>query len=272
MINWILGLSALGIASLERHPRLRFAPQRLFRRHFGSDAVYVVTSYVAGGAAGFAYLAAGSAWLGQLGVPRLSSLSLSLFVTVPIAIVSLDLFNYLTHLLLHKVDPLWETHKAHHSILELDWLAAFRQHFLEAAFRRVLTPVPFILVGFPMDAILIGFAITVSLFGMLGHSNLRLDLRRLEPIFITPRLHRLHHTTTTTHRNLGSVLTVWDRLFGTLVTEEPGPDARLGVPGEVDSYPQGWHRQLLEPMRRLGGSRRRPGLHTELSASPPCSN
>ena len=257
MTNWILGLGAVVIAGLERHPRLRFAPQRFFRSHFESDAVYVLTSYVAGGVAGFAYLAAASAWLGQLGVPRLGSLALSLWITVPIAIVALDLFNYLTHVLLHRVDVLWETHKAHHSTLELDWLAAFRQHFLEAAFRRALTPVPFILVGFPMEAMLIGFAITISLFGMLTHSNLRLDLGALEPVFITPRLHRLHHTTTTTERNLGSVLTVWDRLFGTLATEESGSDARLGVPGEVDTYPQGWHRQLLEPFRRIGAASRR---------------
>ena len=170
MTNWILGLGAV-IASLERHPRLRFVRQRFFRSHFGSDAVYVLTSYAAGGAAGFAYLAAASAWVGQLGVPRLSSFTLSLWIMVPITIVALDLFNYLTHLLLHRVDVLWETHKAHHSTLELDWLAAFRQHFLEAAFRRALTPVPFILVGFPMEAMLIAFAITVSLFGMLGHCD-----------------------------------------------------------------------------------------------------
>jgi sterol desaturase/sphingolipid hydroxylase (fatty acid hydroxylase superfamily) len=83
----------------------------------------------------------------------------------------------------------------------------------------------------------------------LGHSNLRIDLRFLEPVFITPRLHRLHHVPGTSQQNLGTIFSFWDRLRGTLANDEALPLAPIGVPGEIESYPQGWIRQLVEPLR-----------------------
>lgn len=70
-----------------------------------------------------------------------------------------------------------------------------------------------------------------------GHSNVRLDLRVLEPVFITPRLHRLHHVPATTERNFGTIFSIWDRLAGTLATKAPSGVEPIGVPGEIDSYP-----------------------------------
>jgi hypothetical protein len=43
------------------------------------------------------------------------------------------------------------------------------------------------------------------------------------------------------------MLTVWDRLRGTLISAEPAAH-QFGVPGELDSYPQDWLRQLVEPL------------------------
>ena len=86
-------------------------------------------------------------------------------------------------------------------------------------------------------------------FAALGHSNLRLDLALLEPLFITPRLHRIHHVLETTEKNLGTVFSFWDRLAGRLVVHPVEPWDALGVPGEEQTYPQTWWRQLLEPFR-----------------------
>jgi hypothetical protein len=83
-----------------------------------------------------------------------------------------------------------------------------------------------------------------------NHANVRLPLGRLEAILITPRLHRLHHTPATTERNLGTILTLWDRLRGTLVTGNAEPRV-FGLPGESEPYPEGWWRQLVEPGRRV---------------------
>jgi len=70
---------------------------------------------------------------------------------------------------------------------------------------------------------------------------------------ITPRLHRIHHSVEHCDRNLGTFLSVWDRLRGALMRDEPGPRAVLGVPGAVETYPQGWLVPLVEaPARALG--------------------
>ena len=51
--------------------------------------------------------------------------------------------------------------------------------------------------------------------------------------------------------NLGTILTVWDRLRGTLLVEETAPDTTFGVSGEVVSYPQGWPAQFVKPFREI---------------------
>ena len=84
----------------------------------------------------------------------------------------------------------------------------------------------------------------------LARAHIALRLRWLEPVFVTPRLHRVHHSPQGSGRNLGVVLTLWDRLRGTFVAGETPPSLPLGVPGEVGAYPQSWLRQQLEPLRR----------------------
>lgn len=54
----------------------------------------------------------------------------------------------------------------------------------------------------------------------------------------------------TTDRNLGTILTLWDRLRGTLVTGNAEPRV-FGLPGESEPYLEGWWRQLVEPGRRV---------------------
>jgi sterol desaturase/sphingolipid hydroxylase (fatty acid hydroxylase superfamily) len=249
MMIIVLCSMALLLATLERLPGMRFRPAALFRRHFASDVIYLVTGFIAGGSAAIAYFIAASGWLGNsLSLPRLASAGLPRWLLVPLALVVLDLGNYLAHYYLHRSDVLWELHKVHHSIPLLDWLATFRSHILEQAFRRLLAPVLLILIGFPLESVLIANAIFIS-WTMLNHSNLKLNLGVLEPVLITPRLHRLHHVYETSDKNLGTVFTFWDQLRGTLVRAEPG-DKSVFSNGEA-TYPQGWLPQLIEPVRKI---------------------
>lgn len=250
MVLIYLGVSAVLIAAIERAPQLRFAALSFFRPLFASDLVYLGTGFLAGTSVSLAYILAASAALGAFGAPRLESLDLPLWTNIPLALVALDLGNYSAHWLLHRFDPLWEVHKVHHSIRALDWLATFRSHLLEQTLRRLLAPIGLILLGVPVAAVATAGAIFNG-WAILNHSNLAIDLRFLEPVFVTPRLHRSHHAAATTHYNLGTVFSIWDRLRGTLIAQDLTKSTLLGVPGEVESYPQGWGRQLLEPLWRI---------------------
>jgi sterol desaturase/sphingolipid hydroxylase (fatty acid hydroxylase superfamily) len=88
-------------------------------------------------------------------------------------------------------------------------------------------------------------------FGVSNHSNLGMNLGWAEGLFITPRMHRRHHIPTTSQKNFGTILSVWDRMFGKLVRADTKPDERFGVPGEIDSYPQRFWPAVCQPMLQI---------------------
>ncbi len=254
MVYAVLVVSGVILASLERLPGLRYRRAPLFRAFFASDVFYLLTGFVAGTSLATAYVVSASAALGSLGMPRLAALDLPLWVNAVVALVSLDLGNYAAHWLMHRYDALWEIHKAHHSSRTLDWLATFRSHLLEQALRRLLAPLGLIVVGVPIEAVVLGASV-FNAWAMLIHSNLSVDLGALEPILVTPRLHRVHHDPETTHKNFGTFLTLWDRLLRDgFISREVAAGVTFGVPDEVEGYPQGWCQQLVEPLRRVGRS------------------
>ncbi len=71
-------------------------------------------------------------------------------------------------------------------------------------------------IGMPVTVVASSVAIA-AIYGVSNHSNLGVNLQWLEPVLITPRLHRRHHIPATTQTNFGGIFTIWDRLFGTLV-------------------------------------------------------
>jgi sterol desaturase/sphingolipid hydroxylase (fatty acid hydroxylase superfamily) len=247
--NLILVGTIVALIVLERFPAIRRLPLRVLRPFFAADLAllgfgFLSSAFVTG------YITAGGQWLGRLGLPRLTSTALPLGATTLIALVLLDLGNYIAHSTLHRFDTLWEFHKVHHSSRTLDWLATFRFHVVEQILRRLVAPALLIVVGVPLDAVAIAGA-ALQAWGVLNHSNLALDLRFLEPLLVTPRLHHLHHVPSSSGHNFGTVFSVWDRLLGRLETTEVPAGAKLGPPGEASSYPEGFVNQMVEPFRRL---------------------
>ncbi|HEU4651196.1 MAG TPA: sterol desaturase family protein, partial [Croceibacterium sp.] len=67
---------------------------------------------------------------------------------------------------------------------------------------------------------------------------------------IGPAHHQIHHSTDPAHfnRNLGSVLTVFDRLFGTFyMPAERREPLRFGV-DDGEPHPHGWRAALFAPI------------------------
>jgi sterol desaturase/sphingolipid hydroxylase (fatty acid hydroxylase superfamily) len=242
-------LSGALFLTLERVRSLRFREIPSPRAFVRSDVTHLIVGLAFGALTGPLVLAA-SAALGALGVPRFATLGLPLWIAVPVAIVLLDFGQYVTHRLMHRFDALWEIHKVHHSPRTLDWLAGFRSHLGEHALRRLVGPLGLILLGAPPTASAIAGTV-LSTWAAFIHSNVDLRSRTLELFVVTPRLHRVHHVPETTTTNFGAFLTIWDRLFDRFVAEGPAPHAALGVPEELDTYPQSWWAQLVEPLKRI---------------------
>ena len=269
MTTILLGLlgPCVAFALLERSPRLWLRPLPFLRPRFWTDAFYLLTGFLAGSALTVLYILAVSAALTALGAPRLETLRLSPWVLVPLAVVGLDAGQYFAHWLMHRYDLLWEFHKAHHSSLELDWLATFRSHLGEQTLRRVVGPLPLMLAGVPLEVIALGGAV-YGAFAIFNHSNLRLGLGGLDWVLVSPRFHHLHHVPRTTEKNLGTVFTLWDVLRGTAIRAAAPADVAFGLPGDREDYPQDWPRQFLAPPAALF-ARLRLAIQRPVRSAPP---
>ena len=241
----LLACTLAALALVERSPWLRFDRQPFPRRGLGTDLFYLATGAVG---LGLAVRSAAAQLAGGGGAaPALHALPAPL--AVGIALVLYDLGAYAAHLMLHRFEPLWRLHEVHHSSPTLDWIATFRAHVGEHALRHLLSPVLLLLAGFPVACVALATAIYTA-WAAFVHANLRVRLRFLEPLLITPRLHRLHHVPGTSGRNFGTLFSLWDRMLGSLVTDPAAPLGPLGVPGREADYPQAWLAQLVEPFRR----------------------
>lgn len=249
MENVVLAAAIGALVLAERLPRFRFERARVLRPFFATDLFYLSTGGIA---LGLAMRRFGGALTDAVGVavPALRSLPEAVLL-VP-ALVLYDLGAYASHFWLHRSPIGWRFHKVHHSSLKLDWLATFRAHVVEHALRHLASTVLLLWLGFP-PWVVAAATVAHTGYAAFGHANLGIDLRFLEPILITPRLHRLHHVGTTGSRNLGTFLSLWDRLRSNLLDDPGAPCAPLGVSGEEQRYPQRWLAQLVEPLRRAHG-------------------
>ena len=89
-------------------------------------------------------------------------------------------------------------------------------------------------LGVPPEGVLL-FEIVFGVANLLEHGNFDLP-RRLEPtvqrLFITPALHRGHHTADwrELNTNFGTVFSIWDRLARTFRAGEAGRHVTTGLP------------------------------------------
>jgi len=103
-----------------------------------------------------------------------------------------DFLEWSIHNLLHRVPALWEVHKLHHSIVEMDWIGNFRFHWLESVVYQGLTYLPLVIMGVN-PSVLLPVAIAATVIGHLNHSNLDLTYGPLRYVFNSPRMHIWHH-------------------------------------------------------------------------------
>ena len=200
------------------------------------------------------------------GAPILSGVAAQTLMTAAAA-MSADLGFYASHYLQHKVPFLWEFHKVHHSAEVLHPITGFRAHPVDNALDAILigsmtglvlgissyafgTSTGIITVG--------GVNALVFLFNVVGlhlrHSHVWLSYGpRLERFFISPALHQIHHSLATQHldKNLGGILSIWDRLMGTLYVPQAKEDLTFGlVEGEHRDYTS-VARLYLVPLQKI---------------------
>jgi sterol desaturase/sphingolipid hydroxylase (fatty acid hydroxylase superfamily) len=132
----------------------------------------------------------------------------------------LDLMRYLVHRCEHAVPFLWRFHALHHSDPDVDVTTSVRHHPIEYVLASAVYWIAVIVLDVPAVVVL---SHGLAVFGMaaIQHGNIRLPdwlERSLQPVLVTVDMHRIHHSIefSRANWNYGAVLSIWDRLFGTL--------------------------------------------------------
>ena len=146
----------------------------------------------------------------------------SVFLWV-IAFFLCDLVLYVYHLLGHKTRLLWAAHVAHHSSLHYNISVGFRINFIHL-FYRFLFWAPLCFLGVTPEMILFLESLT-AIWNFLIHTEKIRKLGFLDQVFNTPSNHRVHHASNPEYidKNLGGILIIYDRLFGTYAKEVKPP-------------------------------------------------
>ncbi len=152
--------------------------------------------------------------------------------TVLLAFLAADFAYYWEHRCSHKVGLLWALyHAPHHSSNKLTVATAYRVSFLNQLFAPAFY-LPLTLLGFD-PLVVAALQLFVFHYQAWLHTEMIGSLGLFDDWFNTPANHRVHHSTASHHqdRNMGAVLLVWDRLFGTYAKAETVSD--YGIRGAI---------------------------------------
>ena len=228
-----------------------FHDQPVFRRNWYHDLSFWVLNrpmVYAGGALMFTV----ALFLRGQVVPEAITTSVSelpLWIGVPLAILVADLTFYTVHRASHTFPVMWQFHAVHHSIRDMDWLAASRVHPAD----QLITSISGVCIQLALGFSPATLAVTGTIYlwqSRAVHSNARIPLGPLAWIFVGPTFHHWHHSTDALarDRNFAGQLAFIDWIFGTAYY----PDDRLPTKyGIDDPVPDSYAESLLYPVKRL---------------------
>lgn len=189
-------------------------------------------------AVGATALAAATTWAAQTGGQRLfarASRDLGTGAAAHLlAILGWDAIYYWNHRLSHESRWLWAVHVVHHSSERYNLSTALRQPVAEG----VTLSVPYgLLALLGVRPSLIENARALNLIYQFWiHTEAIGSIGWLEKVLNTPSHHRVHHGSNRRYldRNHGSILIIWDKLFGTFEPEVERPV--YGLTRNIDTF------------------------------------
>ncbi|VAZ83137.1 sterol desaturase family protein [Mycobacterium persicum] len=242
-----LAILAIIFIPLERLFALR--PLHVLRRGWRTDVVH----YLVNGAARKVGLVGAVAVVGtvlQALVPaafRGNVAAAPGWVQIVAALGITAVGGYAGHRAMHEVPVLWRFHRVHHSVREMDWLAAGHLHPLDQIAIRSAAVVPLYPFGFGRVS-LGAIVILLTFQDIFIHANLRMTCGPLRWLIATPQFHHWHHARQPQayNTNYAAEFPIIDALFGTLYLPTGRWPAEYGID---DDQPDGYLRQLVWPLR-----------------------
>lgn len=186
---------------------------------------------------------------------------LSLPARLALSVVALDLATYLWHIANHRVAWLWRWHAVHHTDTVFDTSTAFRFHPGEVLLSLGVRGTIILVCGLPVEGLLL-FEIAFTFCNAFEHTNARLPRgleRAIDKAFITPALHRAHHSVerSAQNSNFGTIFAVWDILLRTRTHATSEDPITVGLAQDALA-PMSLAALLTMPFHDVPASRRDP--------------
>ena len=183
------------------------------------------------GACGFSV----AQWAASEHIGLLNWVTAPRWVSLVATIVLLDLVSYGWHRANHRIGALWRFHQVHHSDPTFTTSTGVRFHPGELLLSLPVRLGTVVLLGAPAVAVL-AFEVAFTFANLIEHGDIDLSQRServLGFFFVTPALHRRHHTRMGPARdtNFATVFSGWDRLFGTYTASDSTVAVDTGLPG-----------------------------------------
>jgi sterol desaturase/sphingolipid hydroxylase (fatty acid hydroxylase superfamily) len=245
----VIGLVVLAIIFIPLERLFALRPRRILRAGWRTDVVH----YLINGAAlkvgiVIAVAVVGTVLRAFVPAPLRAAIAASPgWAQIVAALAIATVGGYAGHRAAHEVPLLWRFHRVHHSIKEMDWLAANHLHPLDQIFIRSAAVLPPYALGFGRIS-LGAFVVLTTLQAIFIHANVRLTFGPLRWVIATPQFHHWHHAREPRayNSNYAGEFPAVDALFGTLYLPAHRWPTRYGID---DSEPVGYLRQLVWPLR-----------------------
>jgi sterol desaturase/sphingolipid hydroxylase (fatty acid hydroxylase superfamily) len=228
--------------------------QGIFRRGWWNDVIYLfVNGWLI--KLGVLIMIAGpivvSAWLIPPPV-RVAVAGQPYWLQIVEVVLVADLGFYFAHRMFHAIPLLWRFHQIHHSIEELDWLAAVRVHPVDQIATKGISLLPVFALGFS-EAAIAAFAFLYHWQSILLHSNISISFGPLRWLIASPDFHHWHHSKEVAARdkNFAGQLSLLDVLFGTAHMPHGQVPSQYGID---DPLPSTYVKQLLHPFKGAGST------------------
>ncbi len=151
-----------------------------------------------------------------------------------LAVLGWDLIYYWNHRFMHEVRGMWAIHVVHHSSERYNLSTALRQPVADAL--GVWVPYGLLSRAGIRPSLVQQARGLNLLYQYWIHTDTIRRLGAAEEVLNTPSHHRVHHGSNKRYldRNHGSILIIWDRLFGTFQREEE--PVVYGLTKNIDTF------------------------------------
>ncbi len=160
--------------------------------------------------------AAETRWLTGLAmIPHLDLAAMPFALGAAIYILAADFAQWFVHRIQHAVPAFWRLHSLHHSDGCMSVTTTHRHHWAADLLSTVISVPPLTILLHPTAAQIGCFAV-VSIWVLVCHTNVNLQLGPLNYVFNSPNNHRIHHSREPEHYNVNyaNIFTFWDLLTG----------------------------------------------------------